>query len=409
MIPMSQTYAPEFKQQVVREVRETGNAALVARQHQLNPSMVRRWVREALTAEYPDPQALSLAEENVRLKRLLAERDLQIAMLQDFLRKKGDAVVTELCEQVHAWAEAYPQVPLQVWCATVHLPRGSYYAWRRRQLNPSEDRRRAAVGHAPVGYSTTQTGHAVSDDQIMAWILAILEQENPLVWLSESHGGLTPTVWVDHQSEKGLSADEGLALALARSPPEIALSAQIGPELGHHATEPAVANGHHLRIYCGRRPFFYVQAILDVCDRSIVAYHIGLTCRAADAAQTLQRAVQARQTEWGPEPPVIRTDNGPQFTAHVFEAQCQAFGLTHERIPVATPNANAYIEAWHALLDRECLSLEFATYAEAYAAVTRWIAFYNQRRLHGALGYRSPAQMRHAVANGQAQWTPLCA
>jgi len=66
MIPMSQTYSPEFKQQVVREARETGNAALVARQHQLNPAMVRRWVREALTAEYPDPQALSLAEENDR-------------------------------------------------------------------------------------------------------------------------------------------------------------------------------------------------------------------------------------------------------------------------------------------------------------------------------------------------------
>ncbi|MCY0899646.1 MAG: transposase [Firmicutes bacterium] len=86
---MSQTDSSEFKQQVVREARETGNAALVARQHPWNPAMVRRWVREALTAEYPDLPALSLAEENERLKRLLAERDLQIAMLQDFLRKKG--------------------------------------------------------------------------------------------------------------------------------------------------------------------------------------------------------------------------------------------------------------------------------------------------------------------------------
>jgi transposase-like protein len=59
MIPMSQTYSPALKQQVVREARETGNAALVARQHPWNPAMVRRWVREALTAEYPDPHALS--------------------------------------------------------------------------------------------------------------------------------------------------------------------------------------------------------------------------------------------------------------------------------------------------------------------------------------------------------------
>ncbi|MCY0899648.1 MAG: DDE-type integrase/transposase/recombinase [Firmicutes bacterium] len=61
----------------------------------------------------------------------------------------------------------------------------------------------------------------------------------------------------------------------------------------------------------GEDRFFYVPALLDVCDRSIVAYHRGLFCRAADAAQTLPRAVEARRAEWGPEPPVIRTDNGP--------------------------------------------------------------------------------------------------
>jgi hypothetical protein len=59
------------------------------------------------------------------------------------------------------------------------LPRGSYYARRRRQLNPPDHRPRAAVGRAPVGSRTTDTGPVVSDDRIMAWIWAILEQENP--------------------------------------------------------------------------------------------------------------------------------------------------------------------------------------------------------------------------------------
>ncbi len=56
---MSQSYFRELKQHVVREARETGKAALVARQHQLSPSMVRRGVREAFAAAYPDPRALS--------------------------------------------------------------------------------------------------------------------------------------------------------------------------------------------------------------------------------------------------------------------------------------------------------------------------------------------------------------
>ncbi|WP_242823933.1 transposase [Sulfobacillus thermosulfidooxidans] len=37
---MSQTYSPEFKQQIVQEAQDTQNATLVARRHQLSPSMV---------------------------------------------------------------------------------------------------------------------------------------------------------------------------------------------------------------------------------------------------------------------------------------------------------------------------------------------------------------------------------
>ncbi|OLZ10219.1 transposase [Sulfobacillus thermosulfidooxidans] len=86
---MSQTYSPEFKQQIVQEAQDTQNATLVARRHQLSPSMVRRWVREAVKAAHHPHDLMSLVDENERLKKLLGEKDLQIAMLQDLLQKKG--------------------------------------------------------------------------------------------------------------------------------------------------------------------------------------------------------------------------------------------------------------------------------------------------------------------------------
>ncbi|AEJ40475.1 hypothetical protein TPY_2312 [Sulfobacillus acidophilus TPY] len=107
-----------------------------------------------------------------------------------------------------------------------------------------------------MGYSTTQTGHAVSDDQIMAWILAILEQENPWYGYRKVTAVLRQQYGLIINPKKVYRLMKAWHLLWPDRPPEIALSAQIGPELGHHATEPAVANGHHLRIYCGRRPFF---------------------------------------------------------------------------------------------------------------------------------------------------------
>jgi putative transposase len=81
--------------------------------------------------------------------------------------------------------------------------------------------------------------------------------------------------------------------------------------------------------------------------------------------------------------PVIRTDNGPQFISHAFEAACKRFQIEHERIPPRTPNMNVHIEAFHHLLKEECLGrIVFNSYEEVYQSVMEYIRFYNERRIH---------------------------
>lgn len=53
--------------------------------------------------------------------------------------------------------------------------------------------------------------------------------------------------------------------------------------------------------------FLYLQAIMDVCDRMIIAYHIGLSCKAADVVRTVQQAVAQRQPEWDTPPFCVPT------------------------------------------------------------------------------------------------------
>ncbi|AVX21727.1 Integrase core domain-containing protein [Carboxydocella sporoproducens DSM 16521] len=90
---------------------------------------------------------------------------------------------------------------------------------------------------------------------------------------------------------------------------------------------------------------------------------------------------------------MIRTDIGPQFKSRIFQEKCQSLKIEHERIPNRTPNMNAHIEAFHSILEAECLSLyEFQTYAEAYKVVSDFIKFYNEERIHSGLNYLSPAE-----------------
>ena len=100
-------FSAQFKQQVVRECAETGNVSLVARKHDLNANMVRRWQKQLNqgcgkvpgktkgVATHVTPEELrqlnadrsELASENEQLKKALAGQALENHILRDLLKK----------------------------------------------------------------------------------------------------------------------------------------------------------------------------------------------------------------------------------------------------------------------------------------------------------------------------------
>ena len=67
------------------------------------------------------------------------------------------------------------------------------------------------------------------------------------------------------------------------------------------------------------------------------------------------------------------------------------------------PADNAPTESLFGPLKTECVRGErFATHGEARAALFDYLAFYNQRRRHSALGYLSPVAHEHRHHEQQA-------
>lgn len=97
-------HSKDFKLQVVKEAQETGKITLVARRYELNPNMVGRWIREYKDGKYgevdvavlPDLDSKELSEENEKLKILLGEKDLEIAILRDLIKKKNPHLLKNL-------------------------------------------------------------------------------------------------------------------------------------------------------------------------------------------------------------------------------------------------------------------------------------------------------------------------
>ena len=95
---------------------------------------------------------------------------------------------------------------------------------------------------------------------------------------------------------------------------------------------------------------------------------------------------------------IVRTDNGPQFISLAFETACEKLSVEHERIPNSSPNSNAHIEAFHSILEDDCLRLyELESFAEAYQVITEFMRYYNEVRLHSSIGYRPPLEYHNCI------------
>lgn len=147
----------------------------------------------------------------------------------------------------------------------------------------------------------------------------------------------------------------------------------------------------------GTDSFFFQLSLIDVFDRTIIDYHLGLSCKSKDAVRILKNSLAKRDLGKGMALPKIRTDNGPQFTSSLFEEAVREPGVLHERIPVKTPNKNAHIESFHSILENECYSQnEFESFMEAYSIITDYMKYYNEHRRHGSINFMAPNRFYEA-------------
>lgn len=84
-------YPQEFKELVLRDVKETQNVVVVAKKHDLPVSTVHTWLKKSNGRICYEKKSSSVSEtiveENKKLKKLMAEQTTKINILNDLLKK----------------------------------------------------------------------------------------------------------------------------------------------------------------------------------------------------------------------------------------------------------------------------------------------------------------------------------
>jgi putative transposase len=137
--------------------------------------------------------------------------------------------------------------------------------------------------------------------------------------------------------------------------------------------------------------FVYLVAVMDWFSRYVLSWALSLTLEVDFCLEALRGALRRGRPE------IFNSDQGCQFTSERFTGELEARGITISMDGRGRCLDNIFIERlWRTLKYEEVYLKDYGAVGEARESIARYFEFYNQRRLHQSLGYRTPAAV-HAV------------
>lgn len=143
-------------------------------------------------------------------------------------------------------------------------------------------------------------------------------------------------------------------------------------------------------------PLFLVT-VIDCCTREIVGWTLDRRCRAKEWTAAVRMALESRglmdTDACRAAGLVLRSDNGSQPCSKAFVAFLSKRGVRGQYTGYNAPDDNAYVErVIRTIKQEEVWPNLWASWSEAHEAISQYIAYYNNERIHSALEYRTPTE-----------------
>ena len=136
------------------------------------------------------------------------------------------------------------------------------------------------------------------------------------------------------------------------------------------------------------RGFLYLVVIMDWYSRYVLSWRLSNTLDADFCVEALEEALSKGRSD------IFNTDQGTQFTGRAFTGLLEQHGVRISMDGRGSYRDNLFIERlWWTVKYEEVYLKAYQGGGEARDGLGRYFRFYDDDRLHQALGYRTPAEV----------------
>src|SRR5688500_4248025 len=259
-------------------------------------------------------------------------------------------------------------------CRLLRVPRSSFYAWTNRVETPTQARRRTLAAEVAAEFDASRQTSGCRR------ITAALNRRG-----IECSVGLV----ADLMRELGLAAVQPRAYKRTTVPGKEPVAAPDLVERDFTAAAPGqrlVGDITYLRTGEG---WLYLATVIDLATRMVVGWQLAGHLRTSLVTDAAQMAIDGGHV--APDA-IFHSDRGTQYTSAEFAVFAAKNGIRRSLGRAGVCWDNAVAESFFAVLKNEMYYRQsFPTRARARFAVAEYIeVFYNRKRLHSTLGYRTP-------------------
>ncbi|WP_371856499.1 IS3 family transposase [Nocardia anaemiae] len=355
-------------EEIVRKLRRADELAAAGRSGEeiaaelgISAATMYNWRRQYGGVDTDAAKELKeLREQNARLKRLLADAELEKDALREIAKGKilspaAKRRAVDMLKDVMSVSERFA-------CKVVGLYRSTYRRLPVAQTQADPD---AGLRAWLRGYATKHQGHGFR----RAWAALRFDEGSSVnkkkvhrLWREEG-------LQVREHSPRKRAGCSSVPLVDADAPKVVwALDFQFDSTVDGRVVKIASMIDEHTR-----------ESLLHLVERSITAEKL---------VAELEKVFTAR----GGPPKVLRMDNGPEMISHALQQFCSdRVGIVY--IPPGTPWNNGFIESFNRRLRAECLNRNhWTSLLEARVVIGDFKLEHNRRHRHSALGYLTPAE-----------------